>query len=470
MWSWRYQHAPVPSSRHCFEERDRVALAAAPSVSWASPPPGRCAGRSPRPRPLRSCALTRTRAASGQIRRSRFSLARTVIDVPTSSRFARGESIVATTRRRDAVRTEHAAGAQHRSRIRLARRALMSVNIDYRATTTGRHFYDDVFVRIRAYCSRVGAWAFPVPFDTYGRSVSLYVEGASTRSKDGTVTFSATTASEDFVNALGLRLGSGRDFTVADSVGAPLVMVISRQLATRLWPAVNPVGQRARRGGATGPEVTVVGVVEDAKFESLGPTTSARVYLPLRQRYRDWQTLVIHTRGDPVAAIPELKRTVSSADPALPVYGAITMELSVRADCHVTNRGSRRRVLRRARAAHLLCRTVCRCSEPRLGTHARDGCTHGTRINAERRDVASHAKRGAARPSRSGDWTRRFGRRRAIDVGVAVRHVARRPADLRIRSTDARDRRSRCDVHPGSPSSEARPNRGAPNRVTLPTL
>ena len=350
------------------------------------------------------------------------------------------------------------------------RRALMSVNIGLQGydTTRGRHFYDDVLSRVRALPAVASAaWAFPVPFDTYGRSVSLYVEGASTRSKDGTVTFSATTASEDFVNALGLRLSSGRDFTVADSVGAPLVMVISRQLATRLWPAVNPVGQRARRGGATGPEVTVVGVVEDAKFESLGPTTSARVYLPLRQRYRDWQTLVIHTRGDPAAAIPELKRTVSSADPALPVYGAITMELGVESGLATSRTAAAvAGVLRRARAAHLFRRTVCRCREPRLGTHARDGCTHGTRINAERRDVARHARRGAARLRRSGDWTRRFGRRRAIDVGVAVRHVACRPADLRIRSTDARDRRSRCDLHPGSPSSEARPDRGAPNRVT----
>jgi putative ABC transport system permease protein len=75
--------------------------------------------------------------------------------------------------------------------------------------------------------------------------------------------------------------------------------------------------------------MTVVGVVEDAKFESLGPSTSARVYMPLRQRYRDWQTLVVHTRGDPAAAVAQLKSTVASADPALPVYGATTMELSV---------------------------------------------------------------------------------------------------------------------------------------------
>ena len=101
---------------------------------------------------------------------------------------------------------------------------------------------------------------------------------------------------------------------------------MSRQLATRFWPGVNPIGQRARRGSANGPEMTVVGVVEDAKFETLGPSSSARAYVPLRQRYRDWQTLVVHTRGDPAAAIAQLKNTVAGADPALPVYGATTME------------------------------------------------------------------------------------------------------------------------------------------------
>ena len=211
-------------------------------------------------------------------------------------------------------------------------RALMSVNVGLQGydTTRGRRFYDDVLSRVRAMPSVASAaWAFPVPFDTYGRSVSLYVEGASTRSKDGTTTVNATVASEDFVGALGLHLGAGREFTVGDSLGAPLVIVMSRQLAARFWPDANPIGQRVRRGGATGPEMTVVGVVENAKFEMLGPSSSARVYMPLRQRYRDWQTLVVHTRGDPAAAVVQLKNTVVSADPALPVYGATTMDLSV---------------------------------------------------------------------------------------------------------------------------------------------
>jgi putative ABC transport system permease protein len=105
--------------------------------------------------------------------------------------------------------------------------------------------------------------------------------------------------------------------------------VISRALAARLWPGENVLGKRARLGRPTGPEITVVGVVNDATFESLGDADPARAYLPLRQQYRDWQTLVIHTRGNPMAAVPQVRDIVAAADPALPVFGVITLENAV---------------------------------------------------------------------------------------------------------------------------------------------
>jgi predicted permease len=208
-------------------------------------------------------------------------------------------------------------------------RALISANVGLQNydEARGRKFYDDVATRMRALPLVVSAaWGFPVQFDTYGRGTNLYVEGVRSRSKDGTVGVSASVVSEDFVDAMGLRLEDGRAFAETDSVGAPAVMMVSRQLANRLWPGKNPIGQRARRGSASGPEILVVGVIGNAKFESLGPTSLARVYLPLRQNYRDWQTLIVHTRGDPLAAIPRLRAIVASVDPALPVFGVSTLE------------------------------------------------------------------------------------------------------------------------------------------------
>ena len=135
-------------------------------------------------------------------------------------------------------------------------RAVLSVNVGLQGydEARGRRFYDDVLARLRALPQVAGAtWAFPVPFDTYGHGITLYVDGVSTASKDGTFGASASMVAEDFVGAMGLRLSGGREFTTTDSAGAPGVMVVSRRFATRVWPGKNPIGQRARRGGASGP-------------------------------------------------------------------------------------------------------------------------------------------------------------------------------------------------------------------------
>jgi hypothetical protein len=167
-----------------------------------------------------------------------------------------------------------------------------------------------------------------VPFDTYGRSAVLYV-GDVSGSRDGTVVLRTSVGSDGFVDALGLRLEEGRDFTPSDSTGAPLVMIVSRSLATRLWPGEDPLGRRARYEDANGPEITVVGVVADAKFIVIGDAPGGHLYLPLRQHYRDWQTLVVHTRGNAEAMLPRLKDAIAGLDPSLPTFGEITMEQAV---------------------------------------------------------------------------------------------------------------------------------------------
>ena len=211
-------------------------------------------------------------------------------------------------------------------------RLLLSVNIGLQSydANRGRRFYDDVLTRTRALPGVISAtWAFPVPFDTYGRGVDFYVEGARTNTKDGTVSTDATFVSDGFIKTLGLRLQEGRDFTVSDTAGAPRAMLVSRSLAARLWPGKDPLGQRARWGDASGPEVLVVGVLGDATFASLGERRHERAYLSIRQSYRDWETLVVHTRAQSRASLPQIRSIIASIDPTLPTFGVMTMEQSV---------------------------------------------------------------------------------------------------------------------------------------------
>ncbi len=210
-------------------------------------------------------------------------------------------------------------------------RALVSVNVGLQGydERRGQAFYDQVLARVRALPGIAAAGlARPVPFDSYGQTTAWYV-GDFANSRDGTTRISTSVTSDGFVAALGLRLEDGRDFTPGDSASAPPVMIVSRTVATRLWPGRSPLGQQVRYGGAEGPQVTVVGVVDDARFAVIGELPGGHLYLPVRQHYRGWQTLVVGTRGDPAAMLPRLEQVLASLDPALPVFGKMTMEEAV---------------------------------------------------------------------------------------------------------------------------------------------
>ena len=207
-------------------------------------------------------------------------------------------------------------------------RLLLSVNLGLQGydVARGSRFYEQVLDRVRVQSDVVSAtWAFPVPFDTQDRRIDVYVDGP-----DGpAIRADVSVVGDDFTNALGLRLMSGRGIEKSDATGALPVVVVSRALATRLSPTGNALGTRVRLRSPRGTEVTVVGVLGDAAFQSLGGASVMRAYLPLAQHYQDWQTLVVHTRGTAVSALPRIRDVVSAADPLLPAFGVGTLEEAV---------------------------------------------------------------------------------------------------------------------------------------------
>lgn len=210
-------------------------------------------------------------------------------------------------------------------------RVLVSMNVGLQGydQARGLQFYDEVLRRTRLLPGVLAAsFAYPAPFDTHDRGVRLYVDGLA-NSRDGSIVAQATFVADEFIPALGVRLQAGRDFTAHDDAAAPLVMIVSDSLAARLWPGKSAVGQRARYGSVSGPEITVVGVIADAKFATVGEVTTRRAYLPLKQRYRDWETLVVHTRDTPARTLSHLREVIAAIDPLLPPFGAMTMEQAV---------------------------------------------------------------------------------------------------------------------------------------------
>ena len=121
----------------------------------------------------------------------------------------------------------------------------------------------------------------------------------------------------------GTRLLAGRDFNTTDVPGAPKVAIMNVSAARHFFGDESPLGKqfrlesdsRGENAGKQGPPYTVVGVVEDAKYQSLRETSSHTVYVPSSQT--PWpgggQTLVIRAAGsaDPRALVPAVKAAIA---------------------------------------------------------------------------------------------------------------------------------------------------------------
>ena len=84
--------------------------------------------------------------------------------------------------------------------------------------------------------------------------------------------------------AYGTALRAGRDFTVRDTTGSPPVAIVNDAFVRAFMPGTSPVGETIPHPRSR-PEVlrTVVGVVDDAVFESQREGIQPMVYLPVAQ-------------------------------------------------------------------------------------------------------------------------------------------------------------------------------------------
>lgn len=115
----------------------------------------------------------------------------------------------------------------------------------------------------------------------------------------------------------------GRDFNDADRTGAPFVAIVNQHMAKRLWPDQDPIGRTLVQNGDR--TLTVVGVARDGKYRMLGEEPMNFLYVPLQQQYQSQMTIVARsTHGQRLAR--ELRATVTSMNPNLPVIASQTME------------------------------------------------------------------------------------------------------------------------------------------------
>ena len=162
----------------------------------------------------------------------------------------------------------------------------------------------------------------------------LILEGRETPSNQAPLVY-ASIVTPDYFQLLRMPLLRGRLLSEFDDEKAPAVAVINEAFAQTYWPNADPVGKRLKLP-APGDRssfswTTVVGVLADARTESLEDSSVPRMYLSLYQRQAKELAIFVRGRLDPAAIPVEVREQVQSVDPELPVFGAQTLNEAVSA-------------------------------------------------------------------------------------------------------------------------------------------
>lgn len=129
--------------------------------------------------------------------------------------------------------------------------------------------------------------------------------------------------SPGYFAAAGTHLLAGRDVDWHDRGGAPLVAVVNRTFAQKLFPGEDAVGKRFRFGDdPKAHQIQVVGIVQDGKYESLGEDPVPVVFRPLAQDYNAWTAIVMRSHLPPEQVTDSLRHMIAGMDPSLTIFNA----------------------------------------------------------------------------------------------------------------------------------------------------
>jgi hypothetical protein len=144
-----------------------------------------------------------------------------------------------------------------------------------------------------------------------------------------------------YFRTLGTPLVAGREFTPADREGAPKVAVVNEAFVRAFGlgrDARGAVGRRLTTDAAPGapPDVEIVGVARDARYDGVKGAAPALVYTPWRQAPRGGDmTFYVRAAGAAEPALRTVAGVVRRLDPALPLDRLAPLPQQVRENVYL---------------------------------------------------------------------------------------------------------------------------------------
>jgi len=130
----------------------------------------------------------------------------------------------------------------------------------------------------------------------------------------------------DYFRTMEIPILSGRAFDDHDAADAEPVIIVSAEMAARLFPGRDPIGKRIRSWRDENLWRRIVGVTRDVRYFGAAAGWTAVAYVPHAQCSWRGMRLVVHTAGDPLNLAGPLRHVVAEVDPELPLTEIATAE------------------------------------------------------------------------------------------------------------------------------------------------
>jgi predicted permease len=177
--------------------------------------------------------------------------------------------------------------------------------------------FEDILTRLRAQPGiRAASLALISPLSGAMVALDLEVPGHVKRSSDRQANFNMI--SPEYFRTLNQKLLAGRDFSAHDSKGAPRVAIVNQFFVTQYMAGLNPIGRHVQ---AAGGDTEIVGLVKDARYQSLRELPGPLIYLPVTQTQNSGFELLVRTGLERRQAVAEIQSAIHAVDSKLPIYG-----------------------------------------------------------------------------------------------------------------------------------------------------
>jgi predicted permease len=134
-----------------------------------------------------------------------------------------------------------------------------------------------------------------------------------------------------YFRTLGIPLIAGREFTIADTTGAPKVAIVNEAFAQKFKLGREAVGKRMAVEGNTTLDIEIVGLVQNAKYSQVKQQVPPIYFLPYRQGARVGPlNFYVRTSVTPESLMRDAPAAIARLDAHLPVENLRTLSQQVR--------------------------------------------------------------------------------------------------------------------------------------------